>query len=133
MDGRLAALTAACLGITLAWLRGRSQERRRQGARGGRPAARLVPRSRPLVSRPGQLSLVSYNCLCQKYANPRRLPHVFAQFLDPDYRWGRLQAELAAFGSDVVALQEVTVDRWGQGAGQPSSLGCAGNAATAER
>ena len=50
--------------------------------------------------------------LCDRFATPRRLPHVHPQFLHWDYRWPRLRTELAAFDSDVVALQEVTIERW---------------------
>lgn len=124
VDGRVVAAGAAVLGITLTWLRGRRQQhgvhqrRRHDGAR-------LLPRSRPLPSKPDELSLVSYNILCDRYANPRRLPHVYAEFLDPDYRWRRLQSELAAFGADLIALQEVTVDRWHEVKEYMASLGYA--------
>lgn len=201
IDGRLAALGAVAVGLTITWLRGRGQQR--SGAAAARQCSRhsgvrLLPRGRPLPSKPDEVSLVSYNILCQRYANSRRLPHVFAQvrarsgclglvgllaaaaaawpkatprscpcapslgvtpwsgscvsaahisppscnvahafctamtphhhhhnhhhsttpppqppvqYLDPDYRWQRLQAELASFGADLVALQEVTIDR----------------------
>lgn len=178
IDGRLVAVGAVAVGLTVTWLRRRGQQRRAIAAarqRGGHASAQLLPRGRPLHSKPDEVSLVSYNILCERYANSRRLPHVFAQvradsaplplpagvalapkpclpqgatlscascwflghaqtaclpclaqlcscfsrldaplraqYLDPDYRWQRLQAELASFGADLVALQEVTVDR----------------------
>lgn len=149
-DARVLALGAAAVlgSLTLHWL-----GRRRHGARQHHRrshATRLVQRGQPLVAGPDQVSLVSYNILCERwacccsvwqpllrdapaaaaacgtaacapvptspaaarrYANARRLPHVFAQYLDPDYRWQRLRIELESFGADVVALQEVTVDK----------------------
>ncbi|KAL4424801.1 hypothetical protein ABPG77_000841 [Micractinium sp. CCAP 211/92] len=115
IDGRLAALGAVAVGVTVTWLRKRGQQRNAAAAakqRGRHGGVRLLPRGRLLPAKPDEVSLISYNILCQRYANSRRLPHVFAQYLDPDYRWQRLQAELASFGADLIALQEVTVDRW---------------------
>jgi CCR4-NOT transcription complex subunit 6 len=114
VDGRVVAAVAAAAALgrlTVTWLRRRPPQARSHGRAQPRHRARLLPRGRPLPSGPSELSLVSYNILCQKYATGRRFPHVFAQYLDPKYRWERLQAELAAFGADLVALQEVTIDR----------------------
>ncbi|EFN59287.1 hypothetical protein CHLNCDRAFT_137627 [Chlorella variabilis] len=111
VDGRvMAAGAAVALGLTFTWLRRRRAQRSPHHHQ--RHSVRLLPRGRPLPSKPGELSLVSYNILCERYATGRRFPYVFAQYLDPDYRWARLQAELEAFGADLIALQEVTVDRW---------------------
>lgn len=114
VDGRvMAAGAAVALGLTFTWLRRRRAQRSPHHHQ--RHSVRLLPRGRPLPSKPGELSLVSYNILCERYATGRRFPYVFAQYLDPDYRWARLQAELEAFGADLIALQEVTVDRWVDG------------------
>lgn len=82
IDGRLAALGAVAVGVTVTWLRKRGQQRNAAAAakqRGRHGGVRLLPRGRPLPSKPDEVSLISYNILCQRYANSRRLPHVFAQ------------------------------------------------------
>lgn len=112
MDARaVAACAAAVAALTFTWLRSRASQRAGHHRASRHGGARLLPRGRPLPSSPTELSLVSYNILCQRYAIALRLPHVFAQYLDADYRWRRLEAELASFGADVIALQEVTVER----------------------
>lgn len=154
------ALGAAALGLTLTWLHRRQASRHRSGGSNGNGSnhcrgVKLVPRGRPLVAQPDEVSLVSYNILCERcgglggaavgarvgvpappdsvpvnplpclascgflsspdctahcplqlllpllcrYANARRLPHVFAQYLDPDYRWERLQAREEGFAA----------------------------------
>ena len=103
-SGRVVAVGAAAIALVIAWARGR---RRRSAAS---PASHVLPRGAPLDCRPHEVSLVSYNVLCQRYATTRRLPHVLGRYLDPEYRQALLRAELAAFGAvDLVALQEVTV------------------------
>ncbi len=82
IDGRLAALGALAVGLTVTWLRKRGQQRNAAAAakqRGRHGGVRLLPRGRPLPAKPDEVSLISYNILCQRYANSRRLPHVFAQ------------------------------------------------------
>lgn len=58
------ALGAAALGFTIHWLgRGRRGGRRRHHHS---HSARLLPRGRPLPAGPDELSLVSYNILCER-------------------------------------------------------------------
>ncbi|PSC75824.1 molecular chaperone [Micractinium conductrix] len=126
MDARaVAACAAAVAALTFTWLRSRASQRAGHHRASRHGGARLLPRGRPLPSSPTELSLVSYNILCQRYAIALRLPHVFAQYLDADYRWRRLEAELASFGADVIALQEVTVERWTDLKDYMASLGYA--------
>ncbi|KAI3433865.1 hypothetical protein D9Q98_003668 [Chlorella vulgaris] len=99
---------AAVVGLALTCLRRRAAVR----CGHGRHRVRIVPRSKPLHSMPDEISLVSYNVLCQRYANSRRFPHVYAQYLEASYRLERIKQELAAFGADIIALQEVTIDSW---------------------
>jgi CCR4-NOT transcription complex subunit 6 len=102
------SMGAAVVGLALTCLRRRAAVR----CGHGRHRVRIVPRSKPLHSMPDEISLVSYNVLCQRYANSRRFPHVYAQYLEASYRLERIKQELAAFGADIIALQEVTIDRW---------------------
>lgn len=84
---------------------------RRVHRRAVRHGIRVIDRGQPLSSEPTQISVASWNILCEKFATPQRLPHVPPQFLDYDYRWPRIQDELRNFGADVICLQEVTVQR----------------------
>lgn len=88
---------------------------------------KILSRSRTagLSSDEQSFSVVSYNVLCDRFATPRRYPHVHPQFLQWEWRWPRLRHELAAFGADIVCLQEVTLERWagGAGGGRPRSAG----------
>ena len=64
-----------------------------------------------MTTQPTQFSVVSYNILCDRFATPRRLPHVYPQFLCWEHRWPRLRNELAAFDADIICLQEVTLEK----------------------
>ena len=61
---KVMAVTAAVLGLTLTWFH---RQRRHHGhhARSSH-GTRVVPRGRPLVSDPDQISLISYNILCER-------------------------------------------------------------------
>lgn len=77
----------------------------------------VIPRGQGLRSSRAQtkdcttVSIVSYNVLCDKFATPQRLPHVFPQFLNYEHRWASLKRELSEFEADVVCLQEITIER----------------------
>ena len=49
--------------------------------------------------------------LCDRFSTQQRLPHVMPQFLSYDYRWQLIQREIAEFDSDIICLQEATIDR----------------------
>ena len=71
LDGRVMALGAAALGLTLTWLHRRQASRHRSGGSNGNGSnhcrgVKLVPRGRPLVAQPDEVSLVSYNILCER-------------------------------------------------------------------
>lgn len=70
LDARAMAVgTAAALGLTLTWLH---RQRHRRSASGSSNnsnnchGVKLVPRSRPLLARPDEVSMVSYNILCER-------------------------------------------------------------------
>lgn len=73
VNGRVIALSAAALGLTLTWLHRRSGARHRSGGANSNGSSnnhcrgvKLVPRGRPLVAQPDEVSLVSYNILCER-------------------------------------------------------------------
>lgn len=73
INGRVIALSAAALGLTLTWLHRRSGARHRSGGANSNGSSnnhcrgvKLVPRGRPLVAQPDEVSLVSYNILCER-------------------------------------------------------------------
>jgi len=76
-------------------------------------AVKVIPRGKKLGNGiPNQLSIVSYNVLCDRFSTSSKLPHVASQFLSFDYRWQHLARELAEFDSDIICLQEAPIDRW---------------------
>ena len=82
------------------------------GGRALRP--RVIPRGQQLSSNPraDEISVITYNVLCARFATQQRLPHVAPPYLEyDDHRWPLLARELQEFGSDLVLLQEVTTDR----------------------
>jgi mRNA deadenylase 3'-5' endonuclease subunit Ccr4 len=72
---------------------------------------RAISRNVPLKSSHGQISVVSYNLLTQRFCTSQHLPHTFPFYLEWSYRWPLLKEELRNFGSDIIALQEVTVEK----------------------
>lgn len=74
VDGRAMALgAAAALGLTLTWLHRRGSAARHRSGGGNNNnnhcrGVKLVPRGRPLVAQPDEVSLVSYNILCERCA-----------------------------------------------------------------
>jgi CCR4-NOT transcription complex subunit 6 len=87
-------------------------------------AVKVIPRGNKLGnSIPKQLSIVSYNVLCDRFSTSSKLPHVASQFLSFDYRWQHLARELAEFDSDIICLQEAPLERWDDLRGFMADLG----------
>jgi len=72
----------------------------------------VLPRGHSLQpKKDDEISVVSYNVLCEKFATSSQFSHVPPSFLEFDYRWHILQKELAEFESDIICLQESTIER----------------------
>jgi mRNA deadenylase 3'-5' endonuclease subunit Ccr4 len=75
-------------------------------------AVKVIPRGTKLGGKQNQVSIVSYNVLCDKFSTSQKLPNVAAPFLSFDYRWQLLARELSEFDADIICIQEAPIDRW---------------------
>lgn len=73
---------------------------------------RLLPKGTFRSTRPNEVSIVSYNALCQRFATPSRFQHVPPAYLSRAHRWPLLQRELSELDADIVCLQESPIDNW---------------------
>lgn len=62
----------------------------------------------------GNLSVVCYNVLCDKYATPQMFGYVPSWYLSWDYRKQLILHEILSFDADIVCLQEVESSQFDQ-------------------